>query len=253
MKVETTDSKITLIRYPCVGRSLLIYMLCEYGDITVETLVKQCDYKTDHQRVLPIVKTCSNELLYGPRYASVILPTNHTATRRLAKELYLLADYGPERAQVDYIVGICNVDLGIILTGYLKTQPFLPDFRKARLDAALGNIEANLRQDGRLFEDKITLAEFAIFEVFLWLSGVFPRKMLKQYKRIWSCVEVVRTLPKMSDFFDTFMNDLENDKFAEIEDMKKIATELFPEIKREIPTRSEFYRWSRTAFNSHMM
>lgn len=247
MKIEKPDSKITLIRYPCVGRSLLIYMLCEYGDIVVDTVVNQVNYKTDHQGILPIVKTCSVpvEILHGPRYASVILPTNHTATRRLAKELYLLADYGPERAQVDYIVGICNVDLGIILTGYLKTQPFLPDYRKARLDAALGNIEVNLRRDGRLFEDKITLAEFAIFEVFFWLSGLFPRKMLQQYKRIWSCIELVQTHPKMRDFFETFMRDLDNDKFAEIEDMKKIATELFPDIKREIPTRSEFYRWSR--------
>ena len=247
------ERKITLTRYPCVGRSLLIYMLCEYGDIVVETLVKQNDHITDYKSVLPVVKTSSNELLYGPKYASVILPTNHTASRRLAKELYLLADYGPERSQVDYIVGICNIDLGIILTGYLKSQPFLPDYRKARLDAALGNIEVNLRRDGRLFQDKITLAEFAIFEVFFWLTGLFPRKMLQNFKRILACVQTVKTHPKMSEFFGTFMNDLEKDKFVEIDDMKKIANELFPKIKREIPTRTDFYKWSRSAFNSHMI
>ena len=69
----------------------------------------------------------------------------------------------------------------------------LPGYRKSRMQNALANIESNLKMDGRLFEDKLTIAEFAIFEIQFWLSLVFGRSVFRDYPKIMETVNLIKS------------------------------------------------------------
>jgi len=206
--------------------------------------------------VLKVHAKEQSEKLLSPVYASMLMPSNQVAARRIAKHLYMLGNGGTETSLVDYVFGLCSVDLNMVMCGYMYSAPSpLPAYRKARMQNALANIESNLRMDGRLFEHKLTIAEFAIFETQFWLTQVFGRGIFRDYPKIMETVNLIRNETKLQDFMRVEMEQLEANVKSEIDDMVKYLHLKYPErkqVKVEDDVASKRNSVLLNAFYAHM-
>ena len=214
--------------------------MCEYGQIDVDIQSRPICASVSAKDVLPLVivptpDKQSLERLVCPQYQSMLIPNNQVAARRIAKHLYLLGDNGTEDSLIDYIMGLCDVDLTMVMTGYLRYGPGvqLPQFRKARMRSALANIESNLKMDGRLLSDKLTIAEFAIFEIQLWLSAVFGQSLFRECPKIMETVNLIRNDSRLKACMEGgIVKEVEQNIKGEVEAMMQLVRVRFPVEKK---------------------